>query len=72
MLLVPAMTLTDWLKATKTKRYAFASRIGVQPSMVTDYCKGRSWPRREIIEAITRETGGQVTANDLMIVEAAE
>ena len=42
------------------------ANIGVTASMVTDYCQGRSWPRREIIEAIMRETGGQVTANDLL------
>lgn len=65
------MNLSDWLKRTKTRRNAFAERIGVAPSVVTDYCAGRSWPGRDKMEAIARETGGEVTANDF-VREAAE
>lgn len=60
------MKLADWLKSTKTTKYGFAERIGVRPSVVTDYCKGRYCPRPEIAVAIIRETGGQVTANDFL------
>jgi DNA-binding transcriptional regulator YdaS (Cro superfamily) len=60
------MKLSDWLKQTKTRKYQFAARIGVSASVVTDYCEGRLYPRREIAEAIIRETGGQVTANDFL------
>lgn len=65
------MNLTDWLKRTKTRRNAFAERIGVPPSVITDYCAGRCWPRRDKMEAIARETNGEVTANDF-VGEAAE
>lgn len=60
------MKLAEWLKKTKTRRYSFAERIGVQPSVVSDYCKGRYCPRPKVAEAIIRETGGEVTANDFL------
>lgn len=62
------MKLLEWLKKTKTRRYIFAGRIGVQPSVVSDYCKGRYCPRPKIAEAIIRETGGEVTANDFLSI----
>lgn len=60
------MKLADWLKQTKTRRYHFAERIGVRASVVSDYCKGRYCPRPKVAEAIIRETGGAVTANDFL------
>lgn len=62
------MKLDDWLKRTKTRRYQFAARIGVQPSVVSDYCNGRYCPRPKVAEAIIRETGGEVTANDFLSI----
>lgn len=71
------MTLADWLKipnadGSRKRRRDFAARIGVTPTMVTEYAEGRMWPRREVMQAIMRETGGQVTANDFLHPEAAE
>lgn len=60
------MTLSDWLKQTKTRKYRFAERIGVPASVVTDYCKGRYRPSPDIAQAIIRETDGLVTADDLL------
>lgn len=60
------MRLADWLKETKTRRYVFAERIGVTPQMITVYCDGSTWPPRDKMEAIARETDGKVTANDFM------
>lgn len=65
------MTLNEWLSipnadGSKKRKNAFALAIGVTPTMVTEYAEGRMWPRREIVEAIIRETGGEVTANDLL------
>lgn len=60
------MKLSDWLKETKTPKYRFAERIGVQPSVVTDYCLGRYCPRPKVAIAIMRETAGRVTANDFL------
>jgi DNA-binding transcriptional regulator YdaS (Cro superfamily) len=68
MLLIRVMKLAEWLKQTKTRRYIFAGRIGVQPSVISDYCKGRYCPRPKIAAAIIRETGGAVTANDFLSV----
>jgi hypothetical protein len=68
MLVIPTMKLLDWLKKTGTPRYKFAARIGVQASVVTDYCKGRYCPRPRVAEAIIRETGGEVTANDFLSI----
>jgi DNA-binding transcriptional regulator YdaS (Cro superfamily) len=62
------MKLADWLKKTKTRRYVFAERIGVQPSVVSDYCKGKYCPRPKVAEAIIRETAGEVTANDFLSI----
>lgn len=64
------MKLSDWLKQTKTRRYAFAERIGVRASMVTEYCEGRMWPGKDKVEAIVKATNGAVTANDLLSDEA--
>lgn len=64
------MKLADWLKQTGTKRYAFAEMIGVQASMISDYCSGRTWPGRDKVEAIIKATNGAVTANDLLSEEA--
>ena len=66
------MQLADWLKRTRIKRYEFARRIGVTPSVVTDYCQGKMWPGREKIEAIVRETAGEVGPADFISSEAQE
>lgn len=68
-----AMKLVDWLKipnpdGTRKRRRVFAARIGVTPTMITEYCKdhGGMWPRKEIMQRIFDETGGDVTANDFI------
>jgi DNA-binding transcriptional regulator YdaS (Cro superfamily) len=68
MLLIRSMKLAEWLKQTKIRRYVFAERIGVQPSVISDYCKGKYCPRPKVAEAIIRETGGAVTANDFLSI----
>lgn len=71
------MKLTDWFAqpnadGSKRGKRAFATAIGVTPQMITAYCSGTNWPRREVMEAIVRETAGAVTANDFLQSEAAE
>lgn len=68
------MKLADWLKQTKMRRYVFAEMIGVQPSVVTDYCEGRIWPGRDKMQAIRKATNGAVTADDFLCdgTEAAQ
>lgn len=65
------MTLNDWLQipnsdGSKKRKRDFAAKIGVTPTMITEYAENRMWPRREIMEAIVRETDGAVTANDFL------
>lgn len=67
------MILADWLKQQNIRRRDFAARIGVSPIMITEYCNGSAWPKRETMIAIARETDGAVTANDFVQApEAAE
>ncbi|MGA9855095.1 MAG: helix-turn-helix transcriptional regulator [Gammaproteobacteria bacterium] len=64
------MKLADWLKKERLPRFRFAERICVQPSVITDYCRGRYAPRPKTVAKIIRETGGEVTANDFLTDEA--
>ena len=71
------MKLSEWLAipnsdGSRKRKRDFAARIGVSPTMVTEYAEGRMWPGRERIEAIVRETGGAVTANDFLSPESAK
>jgi DNA-binding transcriptional regulator YdaS (Cro superfamily) len=71
------MKLADWFErrnpdGTRRLKGAFAVKIGVSPSSLTGYCNGAVWPPRQVMENITRETVGDVTANDFMQTEAAE
>jgi DNA-binding transcriptional regulator YdaS (Cro superfamily) len=71
------MKLGDWFKlknadGSRRLKGDFARRIGKSPSMVTSYIKGDDWPSRDTMEAIARETGGDVMPNDFMQAEAAE
>lgn len=71
------MKLSDWFghrnsDGSRRLKGDFAKRIGRSASMVSDYCTGRCWPDRETMEAIVRETGGEVTPNDFLQGEAAE
>jgi DNA-binding transcriptional regulator YdaS (Cro superfamily) len=68
------MKLADWLKipnsdGSRKRRRVFAASIGVTPTMITAYCEGDMWPGRERMEAIVRETAGEVTANDFLKIE---
>jgi transcriptional regulator with XRE-family HTH domain len=77
MLYARSMKLASWLQipnedGTRKRRRDFAARIGVTPSMITAYCEDRMWPKRALMEAIVRETGGEVTPNDfIQAVEVA-
>lgn len=71
------MKLSDWFKirnpdGSKRSKEAFARAIDKAPGTVTAYLNGKAWPSRDAMQAIERETGGDVTANDFVQVEAAE
>jgi len=65
------MTLTQWLKQKRVRRYIFARRIGVSPQMITAYCNGESWPSRDTWKKIVAETQGDVTPNDALAEHAS-
>jgi DNA-binding transcriptional regulator YdaS (Cro superfamily) len=58
------MRLSEWLRATGTKRNAFAARIGVAPSYITMLCQGTNLPSLRLLQSIVRETEGEVSADD--------
>jgi len=60
------MFLADWLTLTKTTKAAFASRIGVTRSAMTDLTRGTKWVSARVARAIERETDGAVTVRDLL------
>ncbi len=68
------MKLADWLKGDETAdpprprvtQAEFARRIGAAAPLITAYIDGSVWPGRDKMEAIIRETGGAVTANDFL------
>jgi DNA-binding transcriptional regulator YdaS (Cro superfamily) len=60
------MTLTEYLRSQKETHDAFARRLGVHSVTVSKWCSGAmrpSWPK---MEAISRATGGAVTAADFL------
>jgi len=70
------MKLGDWFKirnpdGSRRLKGHFAERIGVSAPMISEYIAGTVWPGRETMEAIARETGGEVTANDFLQSESA-
>lgn len=71
--MIRGMKLADWFNTrkpdgTKRSKKDFAEKIGKAPSTVTAYLNG-SWPGQDAMEAIVRETGGEVTPNDFMQAE---
>ncbi len=58
------MTLDAWMKANKVQNAEMAERIGVHVISISKYRTGTTIPRRGTMEAITRETSGQVTGAD--------
>lgn len=63
------MKLSDWLNlpnddGARKRRRDFAAKIGVHPTMVTEYAEGRAWPGKDRWQGIVRETRGAVTPND--------
>lgn len=60
------MKLSQWFEKTRHPKRAFAEDIGVTPQMISAYCKGTIWPKKETMKLIAEKTDGAVTANDFM------
>lgn len=70
------MKLAEWFDipnpdGSKKSKADFAASIDVTPQMISAYCADRMWPGKERMEAIVRETGGAVTANDFLNLQEA-
>lgn len=60
------MDLSDWLDANKLTRAEFAEKASVHPVTVSKWITRKMQPRPHHFEAISRVTGGDVTANDFI------
>lgn len=65
------MKLGEYLSAKEINRCDFAREIGVTAGWVTALCDGTGWPSRNVAERIARVTGGEVTADDFLVLESA-
>lgn len=63
------MTLGDYLERHQLSLRAFARACGVSASSIHRVRNGKVIPNRRLLEAIYRETGGQVTPADLIGVD---
>jgi 3,4-dihydroxy 2-butanone 4-phosphate synthase/GTP cyclohydrolase II len=64
------MKLAEYLEQHQIRRSDFAARIGKSQSYITMICSGEVWPSREAVSRITEVTGGAVTANDFVGLDA--
>lgn len=55
--------LGEWLHAHRLTASTFAEKVGTTEATISRICSGKQLPRREIMLAIWRATGGAVTAN---------
>ena len=60
------MTLSEWLLSKEIRPSAFARRLGVSHTTVSRWLDGSTPPSPASMNAVFRETGGAVTANDLL------
>lgn len=65
------MTLSEYLKQSKESDGAFALRVNLSQSQINRLRRGVSRPSWAAIEAIAKETGNKVTANDWANAEQA-
>ncbi len=58
------MRLSEWLQETGLRRKDFAKLAQVSPPMISLIIGGRRLPSAELIERISRVTGGRVSSAD--------
>lgn len=60
------MTLREYLDQHDLSPQRFGERIGVEGATVRRYLLGNRFPKPCVLEAIEKETKGQVTATDFV------
>ena len=58
--------LPDWLRTNDVTNTEFAERLGVSCGTVGRYCSGQRYPDPGTLLKIRKETGGEVTADDML------
>lgn len=58
--------LRIWRKGHGITLVEMATRLGISDGSLSRIERNEQWPDREIIKRIVSETGGEVTANDLL------
>lgn len=66
------MKLSDWLKREGLSKAEFARRTALSEGMVSLLCRDATWLSKETAKTIKDTTGGDVTPNDFLPVEAAQ
>lgn len=64
------MTLTDYLKLRRLKDGEFAALVKRDRTTVSRWRKGETRPDWENLEAIAEATGGLVSPNDFLPIQA--
>jgi transcriptional regulator with XRE-family HTH domain len=60
------MTIPEYIALHKLSRRAFAERVGVSPSRITDWLENGTTPDGDSIRRVVEETNGEVTANEIL------
>jgi len=66
------MRLSDWLKREEMSGAEFARRTGLSEGMVSLLCRDATWLSQKTAQTIRDATGGDVTPNDFLPIEAAQ
>lgn len=66
------MQLADWMEAEGLDDAALGARIGKSRVSVSRYRRGLETPSTEAIKNIVRESGGKVTADELLGIAQPE
>lgn len=64
------MKLEQYLRTKNLTDAEFGEKIGLSQSQVSRIRRGVSWPSKDVLAAIAKETNNRVTANDIMKAEA--
>jgi transcriptional regulator with XRE-family HTH domain len=60
------MKLDQWLQSQDITQTDFAARLGTTGASLSRIVAGAQWPSAPLMAAIERETGGEVTASDIL------
>lgn len=64
------MKLKRYLRTNEISQYAFAKQLEVSRSVLSYYCRDLRYPKPDILERISRLTGGAVSGKDFVTAES--